>query len=106
MSAVPCLVMAYVLALGLATPYVMESPARLIAGRVGRQGIAKRVVSAGVSVAIGVGLHVLGFACWFALCLVPIVFSKEMNVLYPPKLWFGVPFFVGIGIAALFRRRR
>lgn len=106
MSIVPWFVMAYVLAFGLATPMVLELPMRLVSGRVEKRGIAKQVVSARLGVWTILVLRILGFACWFALCAVPIMFSKEMNVLYPVALWFGVPFFIGIGMAALFRLRR
>lgn len=103
-SWLPWLVMAYVFAFGLATPYVMELPARLVTGRINRRGVAGRPVTHGMGLGLVFVLQVLGFACWFALCLVPIKFSKDLNTLYPPALWFGVPFFIGVGIIALVRQ--
>jgi hypothetical protein len=96
--------MAYVFAFGLATPYVMEFPARLAAGRVSRRGIAGRPVTRGMGLGLVFVLQALGFVCWFVLCLVPIKFSNDMNALHPLALWFGVPFFIGVGIAVLVRQ--
>lgn len=98
------LVMAYVLALGVATPYVLELPARLVSGRVNGRGIFGRSVTRGMGLGLVFLLQVLGFVLWFALCLVPIKFSGDMNALYSPALWFGAPFLAGLVVATLVRR--
>lgn len=98
------LVVIYVLVLGLVTPYVMELPTRLALGRVNRQGVFGRPVTRGMGLGLVLLLQVLGFGLWFALCLVPIKFSRDMNALYSPGVWFGVPFFFGLVVVTLIRR--
>ncbi|WP_408950822.1 hypothetical protein [Lysobacter sp. Hz 25] len=84
----------------------MDLPMRLFAVRIAKPRAAKRVASASFGVATIFVLRVLGFVLWFALCMVPITFSKEMNALFPVAVWFGMPFFIGIGLAAMLQRRR
>ena len=98
------LVMAYVLALGLTTTYVIQIPMWLVVGRINKHGIAGRPVTRGMGLTLIFLLNVLGFACLFALLLVPIRFSRDMDSLYPLRVWFGIPFTIGVCVTALAQR--
>lgn len=96
-------VIIFVVNFGAFTPWILELPTRIALGALNGNSVRIRLNSARFGMVGVMILQLMGFFCWFGVCLVPISFAKDMNEVYPVALWFVVPFFLGIGLAVFIR---